>query len=249
MIKKKLVYLDFIEPSYTKKQKIISQNSNLSQIDENKAHEYCEQLTCKYITILCSEYPNEFKMLPRPPWVIYYQGDINLLKTKSVGVIGSRKYTEYGKLATQKIISKMKEIVIVSGMAYGIDQIAHDSALKNNLKTVAIIGSGLNNIYPKNDFLIHQITKHGLIISEYPPLSKAKPWHFPMRNRLIASLSKKLLVIEATVKSGSLITVEIALEQNKEIYALPGNVFSLQSKGTNLLIEEGANVLTLDSEF
>lgn len=134
-------------------------------------------------------------------------------------------------------------------MAYGIDQLAHTLSIKNDLQTIAVVGGGLDNIYPQSPEIIRKLKKEHLIISEYPPSSKAYPWMFPMRNRIIAALSEKILVIEADVGSGSLITVEVGLELNKEIYALPGSIFSKQSRGTNLLLEEGANVLTLDSKF
>ncbi len=118
------------------------------------------------------------------------------------------------------------------------------------MNTIAVLGGGLNHIYPKNNpDLFQKIKTTQLILSEYPPNIEAKPWMFLMRNRLIAALSDMVLVIEATCKSGSLKTVEIALEQNKEIYALPGSVFAKQSSGTNMLIEEGANILTTSSKF
>ncbi len=118
------------------------------------------------------------------------------------------------------------------------------------MKTIAILGGGFNHIYPNNNLeLSSEIMRNHLLISEYPPSLAPKPWQFLMRNRLIAGLCEKLLVIEATEKSGSLKTVEVGIEQNKEIYALPGSVFSIKSTGTNLLIEEGANILNLNTEF
>lgn len=249
MNKQKLVYLDSIESSYSKKEKIILKDCELKQINAQEANAYCKKLSCEYMTIFCKQYPNQFKVLPHPPWVIYYLGDIKLLDQEMISIIGSRKCTEYGKNATGKIIEQLSSKVIVSGFAYGIDQIAHEKAIKFGKPTIAVIGSGLENIYPYNKTLIKEMIDNNLIITEYPPLVKAKPWHFPMRNRLIASLGEQLLIIEASIKSGSLITVGIALELNKEIYALPGNVFSFQSTGTNLLLEEGANVLTLETKF
>lgn len=249
-MKEKLVYLDYIQRSYKKKKEILIKDSSLTTIDSKKAKQYCLELECNYITIYCKEYPDSLKLLPNPPLVIYYIGDINLINKKQIAIIGSRNNTQYGKAYVEYICTKIQGYAITSGYAYGIDQLAHINALKNNLKTVAVLGGGFAHIYPKNNKkLLREIKNNNLLISEYPPTVTPKPWNFLMRNRIIAALSQKILVIEANVKSGSLKTVEVALEQSKEIYALPGSVYSEQSIGTNLLIEEGANILNKDSTF
>ncbi len=249
-MKEKVVYLDFLETSYKKKIKIMTEDKELIRVDKDLAKKYCNNLSCSYITIYCKEYPNNLKLLPNPPLVIYYYGNISLINTKQIAVIGSRNNSVYGYKYTKELLKNIDGYTITSGYAYGIDQLAHRFSIENNLNTIAVLGGGFEHIYPKNDpNLFQKIKATHLVISEYPPNIVAKPWMFLMRNRLIAALTDMVLVIEATCKSGSLKTVEIALEQNKEIYALPGSVFAKQSSGTNMLIEEGANILTTTSKF
>ncbi|MFV0288928.1 MAG: DNA-processing protein DprA [Mycoplasmatales bacterium] len=249
-MKEKIIYLDYLEQNYEKKIKYLIKDSELQSIDKIKAINYCQKLQVKCLTLYCKEYPEEFKILPKPPLVIYYYGNIKLLKTKKLAIIGSRDNTLYGQKALQIIINNIHGYTIVSGFAKGVDQLAHQGALTNDLPTIAILGGGFNHIYPKNNMkLLQQLQEKGLIISEYPPTVVPRPWHFLMRNRLIAALSEKVLVIEANVKSGSLTTVEVALDLSKEVYALPGSIFSKQSKGCNLLIEEGSNILSIDTKF
>lgn len=246
---KKVVYLDFIETSYKKKKNMLLEDADLKHIDTELAGKYCDSLNCGYITCFDSDYPNELKLLHNPPIVLYYMGNKNILQSSKIAVIGSRNNTSYGRRSLTRIMKNIQNLTVVSGMAYGIDQLAHVLSIQNGLQTIAVVGGGLNKIYPQCPEIINKLKKEHLIISEYPPGSKAYPWMFPMRNRIIAALSEKILVIEADIASGSLITVEVGLELNKEVYALPGSIFSKQSRGTNLLLEEGANVLTLDSKF
>jgi DNA processing protein len=173
-------------------------------------------------------------------------GDKNLLVSDQLAVVGSRKYSTYGRNATDKIITELSEsnLTITSGLAFGIDTLAHEVALKNNLKTIAVIGTGINIVYPaSNRSLYEKIARNGLIISEFALGTKPLRHNFPLRNRLISGLSKGVLVIEAASKSGSLITAKLALDQNKEVFAIPGSIFNSTSQGCNDLIIQGAKLV------
>lgn len=169
-----------------------------------------------YITIMDDAYPDAFKRLRYPPWIIFYQGDINLLKEKGVGIVGARNCSTQALQNTDTIVQRLQSrYVIVSGLAKGIDARAH----LNASKTIGVLGCGINVIYPKeNTFLFEKMKKSGLIISEYPMHVKPLAYHFPWRNRLIAALSSNLVVIEATYKSGTMITVNECLELSVPIY-------------------------------
>lgn len=192
------------------------------------------------------------------PEKIYYRGTLPEITIDEYGratpriltVVGSRKYSEYGKNVIEKLISSLKgkDIIILSGLAFGIDSLSHSAALKNSLTTIAVPGSGLNPsaIYPSNHVhLAHDITEsNGLLLSELEPNTKAAKWTFPARNRIMSALSDAVLIIEAEEKSGTLITARQSLELGKDIGAVPGEIFSPSSKGTNMLIQEGAYAIT-----
>ena len=199
----------------------------------------------KYITILDDDYPIYFKCLKYKPWVIFYEGNIDLLKMEMIGVVGSRNASVYGEKCTNILISNLcNHYGIVSGFAKGIDGLAHFYALKNNRKTIAILGCGINIIYPKeNTYLYEDIINNGLFISEYPNGCKPYAYHFPWRNRLIAAISKSLVVVEAKIKSGTMITVMEALELGKEVYAFPHNIDEPNGEGCNKMIEQGCGML------
>lgn len=180
------------------------------------------------------EYPKLLKEIPDPPEKLYYQGDLKVLEKPCLAVVGTRKNTDYGEDMTRQIIRELSvlDIAIVSGLAKGIDTIAHQAALENDLPTIAVLGSGMDNIYPAtNQKLATEIIKNGLIFSEYengtPPLKE----NFPQRNRIISGLSIATIVIEAPEKSGALITGRFAIEQNREIFILPGDVDRENSVG------------------
>jgi DNA processing protein len=166
-----------------------------------------------------------------------------------VTVVGSRKYTSYGKLAVEKLLSSLsgEEVIVLSGLALGIDGISHESALKNGLITFAVPGSGLDAkvIYPRTHLPLAEeiVAAGGVLISEFAPEMQAAQWTFPARNRIMAALSDALLVIEATEKSGTLITARQALELGRDIGAVPGDIFSDSSQGTNMLIKDGAYMI------
>ena len=186
------------------------------------------------------------------PKRLYCIGNIDLLKERTVAVVGARKCSEYGRQVALKIGSVLANncVVTVSGMAEGIDSFAHSSAVKNGGKTIAVLGTGPDICYPKyNNKLYENICKNGLVISEYEPGTMAKPWHFPKRNRIISAISEAVVVVEASANSGSLITAEYAAEQGKEILAVPGNINSTYSLGCNKLIADGATILTVPEDI
>ena len=215
-------------------------------VDKNEVEKEIEKLECNYITLLSPKYPSCLKNIFKPPFVLFYKGNIDLLNDsgKRIAVVGSRENSDYGKESTKLIIEGLtkKEVTIVSGLAKGIDSIAHQSTLSNNGNTIAVIGNGLNITYPKeNTQLYKDIEEKGLIISEYPPNVMPNSTNFPKRNRILAGISDGVVVIEAKEKSGTMNTVSHALENGKPIFCIPerNNMHS----GCNKLIKEGAKLI------
>lgn len=225
--------------------KIYDSIDRKEKVDQDELDEILTKVKCKFITILSQDYPEELKRIPCPPYVIYYMGNKRILShKKKISVIGSRQHSDYAENQTRKIVSNLvkSDYVIVSGMAKGIDGIAHWTCLENEGKTIAILGSGFNNIYPKENIeLANRIKKDGLILSEYPPDVGPDANNFPIRNRLIAALGQGVVIMEAKEKSGTLITVRYALEYNKDIYCLPYK--SYEKSACNLLIKQGAKLI------
>lgn len=213
-----------------------------------KAQKILEQSDLTIITLLSPEYPPLLKSIYDPPPVIYCRGKPLLSNKPAIAIVGSRLSSEYGRKSATKIARDLASsgVTIVSGMARGIDTMAHKGALEvEDGYTIAVLGGGVDYIYPaENASLYHAILDHGTIISEYPPGTKPSPGNFPARNRVVSGLSYGTVVIEAGLKSGALITVDCALEQGREVYAIPGNISSPYSKGTNKLIKEGAKIVT-----
>lgn len=195
-------------------------------------------------------WPKGLFEIPQVPEKLYIMGEFSDEDLVYLSIVGSRKYTSYGKEVCEKLIEGLKgyPICIVSGFALGIDTIAHKKAMEVGLKTIVFPGSGLskNAIHPKSNVnLIEEvICKGGCLISEYEEDFKATHWSFPMRNRLMAAISKAVLIIEAEEKSGTMITARLATEYNKDVLAIPGNIFSPNSTGTNKLIRLGATPIT-----
>jgi DNA processing protein len=200
------------------------------------------------VTVYDEEYPKKLKQIDCPPYILYYKGNLKNIDDLSIAVVGSRKATAYGKWAAEKLTKELAElgVNIVSGLAAGVDTIAHKTALKNNTKTIGVIGCGIDVVYPKfNEHLYNEITEHeGAVITEYTFGTKPLPFNFQYRNRIISGLSDGILVIEAQEKSGTLITAGHAANQGREIFSVPGNINSLYSKGTNALIKDGAKITT-----
>lgn len=195
------------------------------------------------LTILDNAYPQGWLNSYLPPIVLFCAGNIRLLGQPCLSVVGSRSPTAYGKAVLNEMIPPLtaEGVTLVSGLAKGIDQMVHSCTIKNGGATIGIIGSGLDVSYPReNASLQRQMMAEQLVVSEYPLGSKPERFHFPMRNRLIANLSLATLVIEATENSGSLITANLALQENRDVYAVPGNITSRLSDGTNQLIKAGA---------
>ncbi|WP_167956887.1 DNA-processing protein DprA [Anaerosporobacter faecicola] len=191
-------------------------------------------------------YPTQLKQMYDPPWFLYYKGDTPALDLPCVAIIGARACTAYGATIAKELAKKLatRKIQIISGLAKGIDGYAHKGALEAGGRTYGVIGSGLSHCYPKeNEYLYEEVSKHGGILSEYPMHSQAIPFHFPIRNRIIAGLSDSIVVVEAKEKSGTLITVDSGLEQGKDIYAIPGKITDPLSIGCNRLIQNGAKLV------
>jgi len=198
------------------------------------------------ITIYDENYPEGLKNIYDKPLVLYVKGNMIEQDHIALAVVGSRKATNYGKWATEYFVKELVKlnVTIISGFASGIDSIAHKTSLENGGRTIAVLGNGLDVIYPrKNKELYNEILKNGALITEYTFGVQPLPYNFPQRNRIISGLSLGIVVIEAKEKSGSLITAEHALEQGKEVFALPGNINSIFSRGTNKLIKEGAKLI------
>ena len=206
-----------------------------------------EKLRANIITYNDIEYPQKLKDIYSPPPVLYYFGNIDILKKDdTIAVVGSRNPTDYGKNSCAEITSDIAKMNIctVSGLARGIDTIVHKETLNNGSDTIAVLGSGIDVVYPaSNKQLFNEIRKKGLIISEFPIGTKPEPGNFPKRNRIISALAKGVVIIEASMKSGSLITAEFALNQGKDVFALPGSIYSYKSKGTHHLIKNGAYLI------
>jgi len=194
-----------------------------------------------YFTILDDCYPKTLKYLKNPPFVLYYRGNILCLQHECVSVIGSRNALPYAqKWTTEWVRVLSQQYTIVSGLAKGIDGLAHRIACESGC-TIAVLGSGIDVIYPQeNRGLYHEMCEKGLIISEFPLHTSPEPGNFPMRNRTISGLSRGVLVVEAKSRSGALITADFALEQGRDVFAIPGPISSKNSEGTNRLIKQGA---------
>lgn len=191
-------------------------------------------------------YPPLLREIKNPPQLLYCAGDLSLLKTRCVAVVGSRKITAYGRRIAAKVAGRLAAcgVTVVSGMAIGIDGISHRSALDAGGKTIAVLGNGLDVMYPAaNRDLKKDILRTGLLLSEYPQGTRGTKFTFPQRNRIISGLSEATVVIEAGLNSGSLITAALANEQGRPVYGVPGNIDNVTSLGVNMLIRDGAQPL------
>lgn len=222
---------------------------NSKNLSLNEEIETLKKNRVKVLNLKSKNYPEDLRNISQPPVFLYYKGDISLLENRKIGVVGTRKATSYGRITCEKMTEDLvsNEITTVSGLALGIDSICHKRTLEKSGKTIAVVGSGLDIIYPKeNRILWEQIERSGLIISEYPLGTEPIGYNFPMRNRIIVGLSRGILVIESQKKGGSLITAELALEEGREVFAVPGDIFSPSSEGCNNLIKNSQAKLTTD---
>ncbi len=203
------------------------------------------------VTIWDEAYPKNLLNIYSPPLVLFMKGNIRPEDERSIAVVGSRTVSEYGRCAAEKIAGDLaaQGITVVSGMATGIDTEAHWASLKSGGRTIAILGCGIDVVYPaSNNSLYKEIINNGAVISEFPFGTKLWPGNFPQRNRIISGISLGTLVVEAGKKSGALITASAALEQNREVFAVPGNISSRYSNGSNALIRDGAAKLVQNAE-
>lgn len=218
---------------------------NLTEIESLIKKEGVEVITPK-----SQEYPPLLKEIHNPPSILFCKGDLSAFMGQKISIVGSRKLTPYGEQIVAELLANLygSGLKIVSGLALGIDAEAHKNALQNKLKTIAVLGTGVNdsNIYPRSNFsLAKKIIKDGgLVISEFPFGTVGLKYNFPQRNRIISALSKITIVVEAAKKSGALITAYHALEQNRDVFAVPGSIKSSVSAGPNELIKQGAIPLT-----
>ena len=204
------------------------------------------------LTWLDEGYPQRLKEIEQPPPVLYLRGDLTEEDTWAVAIVGTRRVTPYGRQVTEEIASFLAAngVTLVSGLARGVDAIAHNAALRAGGRTLAVLGSGVDRIYPpENRTMAEQITQHGAVMSDYAPGTPPEASNFPPRNRIISGLSMAVVVVEAGETSGALITAEFAAEQGREIFAVPGNIYAPQSKGTNKLIQQGAQPLLSASDI
>jgi len=198
------------------------------------------------LTLDDPSYPTRLREAPDGPAVLYVRGSLPLQHIPHVAVVGTRRPTAYGRQATSELVAGLVErgVVVVSGLAIGIDSIAHRETLDHGGVTVAVLASGLDLVYPAENLeLAQRIVSHGALVSEYPPGVKPRPESFLLRNRIMSGLCHGVVVVEAGDRSGAMRTAHAAVDQNREVFAVPGSIFSLQSRGTNRLIQEGAKLV------
>jgi len=208
-----------------------------------KEEQFESRAVSNAITILDENYPKVLLELKNPPLVLFYKGDIELLNKKCISVVGSRNACDYALKATKQLVKRYEDLVVVSGMAKGIDTCAHENAKY----TIGVLGCGIEYIYPYSNYeLYKKISKNGLLISEYPFDTKPLAYHFPFRNRIIAALASRVYIMQSTLLSGTMTTVNQALELGKEIRVLPYDLYNECGKQNNTLINEGALMIEND---
>ncbi len=259
------VWLDTLAHYHLTPHELLSKNSALCE----KTRTLISQVSQKYIdvafkwqeagenrhiiTLDSSFYPELLKQLDSPPLVLFATGNLQLLQKKQIAVVGSRRATLQGKRIANDFSLDLsnKGIVITSGLAMGIDSAAHEGAMAGSAGTIAVMGTGPDKIYPpKNTTLLSKINNNGGVsITEYFPGQGPKPWHFPRRNRIIAALSLGTLVVEAKIKSGTLITANLAADMGRDVFAVPGNILHAYCEGCHWLIQQGAKLVTNSNDI
>ncbi len=224
---------------------------SIRSVRESKEYEdellYMDKEQIKALCLLDEGYPDSLKEIYDPPSVLYYKGEFLPEDANAIAIVGSRKCSSYGLEIAKKLASDLAErgITVVSGMARGIDSAAHTAAIRSGGRTIAVMGSGFKKIYPPEaDSLADDISRKGAVITEYTSKTLPNKGNFPRRNRIISGISKGVIVVEAGEKSGALITVDFALEQGKEVFAVPGSINHRTSYGTNKLIQSGAKLVS-----
>ncbi|KQT36783.1 DNA-processing protein DprA [Methylophilus sp. Leaf414] len=218
----------------------------MEHADIAKALDWLEQPDNHLITLADLHYPRRLLETDQPPPLLYAKGNLQILKRPAMAIVGSRHATAQGETTAENFAESLCRagLAVVSGLALGIDGAAHRGALKADGATIAVVGTGLDIVYPaKHKALAHQIAQHGLLLSEYALGTPSINYNFPRRNRIISGLSEGCLVVEANVDSGSLITAKLAIEQGREVFAIPGSIHSPVSKGCHALIKQGAKLV------
>ncbi len=209
---------------------------------------WLQQNGAQVVSIFDSQYPPLLKSAYQAPPILFYRGKpVDWEKLVPIAFVGTREASEYGQKVVEDFVAGLAglPVVIVSGFAKGMDTFAHEAALKAKLPTVGVLGTGLDYIYPsENKNLYYRMIEGGGLFSQFPTTTEPKPWNFPERNRIISGISKAVIVIEAPEKSGSLITAAFALEEGREVMAVPGNIFSMRHRGCHRLIQQGAKLIT-----
>jgi DNA processing protein len=216
------------------------------QIDIDKIWNNIEKTGIRVLTWNDEEYPRRLKEIEQPPPVLYLLGELTLQDEWAAAIVGTRRMTGYGRQVTEELATLLANhgVTVISGLARGVDAAAHQMTLKSGGRTVAVLGSGVDRIYPpENRKLAEEIAKNGAVVSDYPPGTPPESNNFPPRNRIISGLSRVVVVIEAGTTSGALITSTFAANQGRDVFALPGSIYANQSKGTNRLIQQGARPL------
>jgi len=221
-------------------------------VDLSRVWEQTQSKGIQVLTWLDENYPQRLKEIEQSPPVLYVRGDVTAEDSWAVAIVGTRRVTPYGRQVTEEIASFLAAngITVVSGLARGVDSIAHKAALNAGGRSLAVLGSGVDRIYPpENRALAEQMFAQGAVISDYAPGTPPESSNFPPRNRIISGLSMAVVVVEAGKTSGALITAEFAAEQGREVFAVPGNILAPQSKGPNKLIQDGAHPLLSASDI
>ncbi|MGZ0085234.1 DNA-processing protein DprA [Caldibacillus thermoamylovorans] len=220
---------------------------DLHAIDMQRLLQTYRSRGIRLITLWDADYPPLLKHIHAPPWVLYAKGNLALLQqVKLISIVGTRHPTKEGIAALEKLVPPLVSagFTIVSGLAFGIDVCAHQLAVRHGGTTIAVIAGGLDHVYPKaHRSFARQLMEEHLVIAEHPPATRPQPWQFPARNRIISGLSLGTIVVQARVKSGSLITAAYALEQGREVFAVPGPIGLAESAGPNTLIQHGAKLV------
>jgi len=224
-------------------------SQNLINTDWSYINQIITLIADQNIEVLCyfeSQYPELLKQISSPPLLLFCKGQVDLLSTPQIAIVGSRSATPNGLTTASELAYELVEngVTVTSGLALGVDGAAHKGALASNGRTIAVLGTGIDVVYPKrHGVLFEKIKQSGLLVSEFLPGSKPQASNFPRRNRIISGLSLGVVVVEAEIKSGSLITTKYALEQNREVFAVPGSIHSALSKGCHFLIKQGAKLI------
>ncbi len=218
-----------------------------TQLDLSAQLAQVSQVGAQVITLVDADYPPLLRQIADPPPALYVRGSLNAEDVRALAIIGTRRATTYGRDVTNALVRGLVAagVTIISGLAFGVDAYAHRAALDHDGRTLAIMGCGIDRIYPQEHAdIARRIARQGALVTEFPVGSKAQQHHFPQRNRVMSGMALGVLVIEASEKSGTFITVNAALEQGREVFAVPGGIFSPASSGTNRLIQEGAKLIT-----